>query len=286
MSSPRLLVIEGNTAASCAEQIAAGGTASGEGYAELLRKLAPGATVDICRPADGEVALPAGLALEAYDGAAITGSSLHVYNGGPAVERQIALVRAVLAAGVPVFGSCWGLQVLTVAAGGSVRKNPKGREIIYGRGIRLNAAGRAHPMYAGKTDVFDAMTFHLDEVERLAPGTTVLASNAPSEVQALELRFGAAVAWAVQYHPEYPPREVAAIVRRSGINLVHEGFFTDTKALARCAAELDALDHGDKPLAQRHQIDGAVLDRHVRVREVANWIERCVLPLRTQNGRE
>jgi hypothetical protein len=75
-------------------------------------------------------------------------------------------------------------------------------------------------------------------------------------------------------------------VRRSGINLVHEGFFTDTKALARCAAELDALDHGDKPLAQRHQIDGAVLDRHVRVREVANWIERCVLPLRTQNGRE
>jgi GMP synthase (glutamine-hydrolysing) len=123
MSSPRLLVIEGNTAASCAEQIAAGGTASGEGYAELLRKLAPGATVDICRPADGEVALPAGLALEAYDGAAITGSSLHVYNGGPAVERQIALVRAVLAAGVPVFGSCWGLQVLTVAAGGSVRNH-------------------------------------------------------------------------------------------------------------------------------------------------------------------
>jgi GMP synthase (glutamine-hydrolysing) len=179
------------------------------------------------------------------------------------------------------------LQVLTVAAGGSVRKNPKGREIVYGRAIRLNAAGRAHPMYTGKTDLFDAMTFHLDEVETLAPGTTVLAENAVSAVQALELRSGTSVAWAVQYHPEYPPREVAAIVRRSGINLVHEGFFTDTKVLARCAAELDALDRNpsDKPLAQRHRIDGAVLDKTMRVREIANWIEHCLLPTRARRGR-
>ena len=44
-----------------------------------------------------------------------------------------------------MFGSCWGLQVITAAAGGSVRKNPKGREIGFGRGIRLTEAGRKHP---------------------------------------------------------------------------------------------------------------------------------------------
>ena len=287
MSSPRLLVIEGNTAASRAEQIAAGGVASGEGYAELLRELLPGAAVDVCYPADGAVALPAGITLEAYDGAAITGSAMHVYNGGPAVDRQIDLVRAMLGIGMPVFGSCWGLQVLTAAAGGSIRKNPKGREIVYGRGIRLNAAGRAHPMYAGKGEVFDAMTFHLDEVETLAPGTTVLAANAVSAVQALELRCGTAVAWAVQYHPEYPLREVAAIVRRSGINLVNEGFFPDTGALTGYAAELDALDRdpGDTALASRHRIDGAVLDKPARVRELANWIEHRVLPTCSQRTR-
>jgi len=287
MSSPRLLVIEGNSAASRAEQIAAGGVASGHGYADLLRELVSGATVDICYPADGIVVLPPGLTLSGYDGAAITGSALHVYDGGPTVQRQIELARAVLATGMPVFGSCWGLQVLTAAAGGTVRKNPRGREIVYGRSIRLNASGRAHPMYVGKADVFDAMTFHLDEVETVAPGTTVLATNATSAVQAVELRCGAAVAWAVQYHPEYPLREVAAIVRRAGANLIREGFFADTDALTRYAAELDALDRdpNDKALAAHHGIDGAVLDKPMRVRELANWVAQRVLPTRSQRGR-
>jgi GMP synthase (glutamine-hydrolysing) len=287
MSSPRLLVIEGNSAQSRAEQIAAGGVASGRAYADLLHELLPVAAVDICYPADGAVTLPPGAAIESYDGVAITGSALHVYEGGAAVDRQVELVRSVLAAAVPVFGSCWGLQVLTAAAGGTVRANPKGREIVFGRGIRLNPAGRAHPMYAGKADVFDAMTFHLDEVATTAPGTTVLASNATSAVQAVEIRNGASVAWAVQYHPEYPQREVAAIVRRAGINLVEEGFFSDLDGLERYARELDALDRdpGDKALAWRHGVDGAVLDKRMRVREIANWIEQCVLPTRAQRGR-
>ncbi|MPZ57449.1 MAG: type 1 glutamine amidotransferase [Rhizobiales bacterium] len=287
MSSTRLLVIDGNTAKSRALQIAAGGVASGQGYADLLRELLPGAAIDICYPADSEMALPLDMAIEAYDGTAITGSALHVYDGGPAVERQIELVKAVLRTGVPVFGSCWGLQVLTAAAGGTVRKNPKGREAVYGRGIHLNVSGRAHPMYAGKAEVFDAITFHLDEVETVAPGTIVLAANAVSAVQAMELRVGKSVAWAVQYHPEYSPREVAAIVRRTGIKLVGEGVFTDTDALTRCTSELDALDRNpdDRTLASRHRIDGTILDKPMRVREVANWIEHQVKPTRSQRGR-
>ena len=149
-----------------------------KGYSDLLRELLPGAIVDICYPGDPAATLPDGEALEGYDGIAITGSSLHVYDGGPEVMRQIDLVRAALGTGTPLFGSCWGLQVITAAAGGSVRKNPKGREIGFGRGIRLTEAGRKHPMYVGKLDVFNAPTVHLDEVEALPPGTTVLATNA------------------------------------------------------------------------------------------------------------
>jgi GMP synthase (glutamine-hydrolysing) len=287
MTSPRLLVIEGNNAVSRAEQIAAGGVASGLGYAAALRDFAPDATIDICYPADGPVTLPSRVTLDAYDGATITGSALHVYDGGPAVDRQIDLVRAVLAAGIPVFGSCWGLQVLTAAAGGAVRANPKGREIVYGRAIRLNAAGRRHPMYAGKADVFDAMTFHLDEVGTLAPGTTVLASNATSAVQAAEIHIGQTIAWAVQYHPEYPQKEVAAIVRRAGETLIDEGFFSTIDDIRRYADELDALDRdpANPTLAARHGIDGAVLDKGMRLREIGNWIEHCVRPGRTRRGR-
>src|ERR1022692_3867933 len=152
MPSPRLLVIEGNSPQSLAEHIAVGGTAAHLGYSNLLRELIPGAIVDTCHPGDPGATLPEGESLAGYDGIAITGSSLHVYDGGPSVMRQIELVRAALTTGTPLFGSCWGLQVITAAAGGRVRKNPKGREIGFGRGIRLTEAGRKHPMYVGKLD--------------------------------------------------------------------------------------------------------------------------------------
>ena len=287
MPSPHLLVIEGNSPQTTAEHVAVGGTAASKGYSDLLRELLPGAVVDICYPGDPTASLPEGSSLEGYDGITITGSSLHVYNGGPEVMRQIDLVRTALKTGTPLFGSCWGLQVITAAAGGSVRKNPKGRELGFGRGIRLTEAGRKHPMYAGKLDVFNAPTVHLDEVETLAPGTTVLATNAVSDVQSAEIRTNGSTAWAVQYHPEYPLREVAAIVRRIGTRLIEEGFFADAADIKTFSHDLDTLDRdpGCKRLAWRHGISKNVLDKKLRVGEVANWIEFQVFPTRVKRGR-
>jgi len=287
MPSPRLLVIEGNSPQTMAEHVAAGGIPASRGYAELLRELLPGATVDICYPGDLAASLPNGETLEGYDGIAITGSGLHVYNGGPEVVRQIDLVRAALATGTPVFGSCWGLQVIAAATGGNVRKNPKGREIGFGRGIRLTEAGRKHPMYVGKLDVFNAPTVHLDEVDALPPGATVLASNAVSAVQAAEIRINGAVAWGVQYHPEYPLRELAAIVRRIGTRLIGEGFFDDEHGVHGFAKDLDTLDRDPecKRLSWLHGISQNVLNKKRRTSEVANWVEFQVLPTRVKRGR-
>ena len=270
-----------------AEHLAVGGVPASQGYANLLRELLPMAQVDVCYPADVTAQLPAGQALEGYDGIAITGSSLHVYNDGPEVTRQIDLVRSALGTGTPVFGSCWGLQIITTAIGGAVRKNPKGREIGFGRGIRLTEAGRKHPMYVGKLDVFNAPTVHLDEVETLPAGATVLSSNAVSQVQAVEFRTPASTAWGVQYHPEYPLRELAAIVRRIGTRLIGEGFFADETDMKEFARDLDALDRDPacKRLSWRHGISQNVLDKKLRVSEVANWVEYQVLPMRVKRGR-
>jgi GMP synthase (glutamine-hydrolysing) len=287
MPSPRLLVIEGNSPQTMAEHLAAGGTPASKGYSDLLRELLPGASVDTCYPGDPGATLPEGEALAGYDGIAITGSSLHIYNGGPEVMRQVDLVRASLNTGTPIFGSCWGLQVITAAAGGVVRRNPKGREIGFGRGIRLTEAGRKHPMYVGKLDVFNAPTVHLDEIETLPAGATVLATNAMSSVQAAEIRTNGSVAWAVQYHPEYPLRELAAIVRRIGTRLIGEGFFADEAGVKGFEGDLDALDRDPecKRLAWLHGISRNVLDKKLRVSEVANWIEFQVLPMRVKRGR-
>jgi GMP synthase (glutamine-hydrolysing) len=287
MPAPRLLVLEGNTPEARDAQVAAGGTVASQGYVALLQDLLPNAVVDVCFPADAGVNLPDGQALEGYDGVAITGSSLHVYEGGPAVMQQVELAKAVLKANTPVFGSCWGLQVLTVAAGGVVRRNPKGREVGFGRSITLTEAGRKHPMYNGKHNVFNAPTVHLDEVETLAPGTTVLATNVVSDVQSAEIRCNGAVAWGVQYHPEYALREVATIVRRIGKRLINEGFFQDEADINIFAGDLDVLDANpaEKRLSWRYGISKNVLDKKLRTGEIANWIEYQVLPTRAKRGR-
>ena len=283
---PRLLVCEGNTAELRAKQVTAGGQIMSDGYADLLRSLLPGAVVDICYPADPGANLPIG-GLEGYDGVAITGSALNVYDRGPTIDPQIELAREVLKSKTPLFGSCWGLQVITVAAGGVVRANPKGRELGVGRKITLTPAGRDHPMYQGKDSVFDAVTVHLDEVEILAPGTTVLAMNAQSDVQAAEINVDGATAWGVQYHPEFTLGDMAAIFRRYGSRLMREGFFADAPARDAYVADLETLDRepDNKSLAWRYGLDASVLDPRVRTIELANWIEHQVLPARAGRGR-
>ena len=142
-------------------------------------------------------------------------------------------------------------------------------------------------MYAGKAATFDAVTVHLDEVETLAPGTTVLATNAQSGVQAAEIRLDGAVAWGVQYHPEFSLADIAVIIRRYGSQLIREGFFADIAARDAYTADLEMLgrEPDDKPIAWRYGIDDTVLDARVRTTEIANWITHQVLPARARRGR-
>lgn len=285
--SLRLLVVEGNTASDRARHAGARGKTPSQAYADVLKAIAPDATVDICMPADPGANLPDAGGLEGYDGVALTGSSMHVYHMTPEITQQIDLARSIFASGTPVFGSCWGLQILTTAAGGTVRRNPKGREMGYARSIVPNEAGRRHALLAGRPVAFDAPAVHLDEVETMAPGTTLLASNAMSEVQAVEINHAGGTAWAVQYHPEFSFGEVAAIAGALGDQLVNEGFFEDAQEVARWRADLAQLEANplDKPVAWRLGFDHELTDKQLRERELHNWISAMVRPVKSRRGR-
>ena len=285
MATPRILVIDGNVAQIRARQQAALGYDSGSGYARVLEGLLPGLRCDVIRPADGPAPLPAGMSLASYDGATMTGSALNIYHGGAPVERQIEVAGAVLAAGVPFFGSCWGLQVAVTAAGGAVRANPRGREFGFARRIQLNDAGRSHPLFAGKPAVFEAATIHKDEVAALPAGATVLATNEMG-LQAATFSFRGGAFWGVQYHPEYDYLDIAAAAERYGATLVEEKMFSDLAALHAFAAELRALQAAPQngPLLWKHGLGPAITDPALRLAEIRNWLERQVLPRCARHG--
>lgn len=273
-----LLVIDGNRAATRDQQVAAGGQSSGEGYVRALEELAP-VSCDIVRPADGEVRLSPGSGLASYDGVAITGSALNIYDGGAHIERQVELTRAVFAAGVPIFGSCWGLQLAVQAAGGRVQRNPLGREFGFARRIELNDAGRRHPMFTGKPAVFEAITVHRDSIAEVPAGARVLASN-DLGVQALEVLHGRGRCWGVQYHPEYSFSEIAATTLRYGATLIEEHLFTDRAELEAFVADLHELMRNphDLRLTWKHGLGAGLQQGELRLAELRNWLEQEVLP--------
>lgn len=287
MTALRLLVIEGNTAEARARHAAAAGATASEAYAGVLRSLAPDASVDICFAADPGAAVPDSDGLTAYDGVTITGSALNIWRAEDAAMRQVELARAVFAARVPFFGSCWGLQVAAVAAGGEVRINPKGREAGISRKITLTEAGRSHPMHWGRPLAFDAPTVHLDEVAVLPPDTVVTATSAATTVQAAEIRYAGGVFWGVQYHPEYTLYDIAATFRRYGGRLVEEGFYRAPEEVQAHAAAYEALhrDAKRRDIAWRLGLDADLLDERMRLSEIANWISDSVRPGKARRGR-
>ena len=277
MTGARILIVDGNVAEIRARQVAALGYDSGTGYARILHRLEPSLRTDIIAAADG-AALAEGVSLESYDGVTMTGSALNIYNGGAPVTRQIDLAKAVFAAGVPFFGSCWGLQVAVTAAGGEVRANPRGREFGFARRILLSEAGREHPLFAGKPTTFEAPTVHRDEIASLPPGASLLAVN-DFGVQAASFNAGRGTFWGVQYHPEYDYRDIAAVAERYGETLVKEGMFSDVSALAAFAGELRALETNpsDATLLWKHGLGPAMRDQALRLLEIRNWLNVNVL---------
>jgi GMP synthase (glutamine-hydrolysing) len=283
----RFLVVEGNTREGREAHRSSYGLTPSESYSAVLQGLMPDLVCDIALPADEGANLPDPSGLESYDGVFLTGSALHAYQVEPAVTRQIELARAAFRSRTPVFGSCWGIQMGALAAGGDVAANPAGREVGFARKIVRNEAGRAHPLLAGRPESFDAPAIHLDIVSTLPGDVTVLASNAVSAVQAAEIRHEGGVMWGVQYHPEYSLRELSAILGRRASLLIREGMFADEDDHARYVRELRQLhdDPARRDLAWRLGLDEDILVPDRRLTELRNFVSHCVLPERSRRGR-
>lgn len=281
------LVVEGNTTPARAAYKDGFGQMPSESYAATVATIAGDVRCDIAFPADEGANLPDAVGIGDYDGVFVTGSALNIWKMEAASLRQIDLMRAIYSAGVPAFGSCWGLQLGTVAAGGDVGPNALGRELGFARDIALTDKGRTHPLLAGRPAAFTAPAIHLDIVVTPPADAIVLAGNALTPVQAAEIRSGQGTFWGVQYHPEFSLKELGSIIHRNPAGLAREGFGRDAADLAAYADDLlllhDDPSRGD--LAWRFGIDAQVLDADLRTVEIANFIAHKVRPEKSRRGR-
>ncbi len=278
--TPRILLVEGNLRARC-ELVESHGTLSAGGrYEKSLKDVCPGVHIDKVFGAEVNEKLPTGSDLASYDGIVIGGSGLHAYHDDLSVTRQIDLVREIFKTGVPILGSCWGLQIAVIAAGGIVARCHNDREVGIARKITLTAEGLGHPMFQGKTAVFDSPCIHLDEVTHVPTGAVVLAGNNHSVIQALSFSVSGTDFWGVQYHPEFDLFHMARLSTLYTDIMIEGGFYRTVEEGQALAADMETLhanpDRYD--LAWKLGVDSDVLDDDVRTLEIRNWIERKVIP--------
>jgi GMP synthase (glutamine-hydrolysing) len=263
------------------------GRSSGETYEALLAKIVPQARWSRLQPVDGHSTHPPSVDLDQYDAVFLTGSPLHLYEETPESRRVVEFMRSVFASGTPSFGSCAGLQVATVAAGGEVRPMKDRREAGFARRIAPTEAGRTHPLLCGRPPAFDAPAIHTDEVGRLPSGAILLAANATTQVQAAEITCHCGTFWGVQYHPEISLYEVAAALRRQTGDLVEHGLADGRSAVERHAELVEELHEQPdrRDLAWQLGLDRQVTDPVLRTAEIRNFVEHLVLPTRSRRGR-
>ena len=279
----KILIVDSAPAASQAALARHGGAGHSANYAAALRLHAAGIVdgLDCFTLSAGDhETLPQGLDFADFHGIVWTGSPLNAYDGSALVQHQIDIARAAFDSGVPGFGSCWGMQVMSTALGGRVHLHPKGYEFGLARQITVNAAGQSHPIYQGKPVVFDALCSHQDEVCTLPPGAINLAGNDHTANQAMICEDGTRSFWGVQYHPEYDLNQMAALFSRAAKRMVGDGFVRHPDEARSLAEDFRALhqDPDRRDVAWRYGIGPDVSDRSRHGTELANWLRVKVAP--------
>lgn len=130
----------------------------------------------------------------------------------------LPLIRAAVAAGVPVLGICRGFQEMNVALGGTLYQKlhatgrfrehredktaPLAERYSHGHPVRILAGGRLEQIWPGTEPVY-VNSLHEQGVRDLAPGLRVEAVAEDGLIEAFSLTEAPAFTLAVQWHPEW-----------------------------------------------------------------------------------
>lgn len=141
----------------------------------------------------GGAAFPA---LDDFDGYMLSGSEKGVYDDTPWMEPLRAFLRAARDRRKPMFGICFGHQIMADAFGGRAEKADKGF-VIGARRYEID----------GETVAAHAV--HQDQVTQVPPGAEVTGSAPYCPVAALAYDFPAR---SIQFHPEYPSELIGVAI--------------------------------------------------------------------------
>ncbi len=258
----KLLIVEGNNEETRIERGDFGITLYHLLFQKLVQNVVPSAQIDIAFPTDVDKPLPTHKKLKEYDGILWTGSSLSVLDANPFVQRQLSFAEDTFKTGVPIYGSCWGLQVATVVAGGTVENSANGLEFGLTEPIQLTELGTQSPFFKGRKNAYQALCIHFDEIAKLPENTKILATNSHSNIQAMSFNYKNSSFFGVQYHPEFSCQDMALITSFLGSKLVASGYFVND----------GEVNDFYKQLSNKKHLPPEITNYQLHKQEIINWL--------------
>lgn len=155
--------------------------------------------------------------LSSFDGLLLSGSEYGVYDNRPWDGPLRALLMETKAAGKPIYGICFGHQIMADTFGGKAEKSEIG-----------NVVGARQFDFEDRS--VDAHVWHKDQVTQIPPDARVTSTAGHCPVGALEYDFPAA---SIQFHPEYTGPQLRELFRRGQ---GQAGFLTPEEAVAAIAS--------------------------------------------------
>ena len=122
-----------------------------------------------------------------FDGVIVSGSEKGVYDDCEWMQPLKEYLQSLMQARVPIFGICFGHQVMAEAFGGKAEESSHGFVV----GVQK---------YTENDDSYSAYAMHRDQVVQVPESATVTASSSYCPIAALSYEFPAR---SVQFHPEF-----------------------------------------------------------------------------------
>ncbi len=147
--------------------------------------------------------------LSLYDGYIVTGSPASVNSGEAWIQSEMEIVRELIDLKKPVFGACFGHQLIAKVLGSTVINNPTGWE--FGT-VHTHVVNQPNWMQDDSDRAIKQWAMyaaHSEQVAELPPGATLLCQNAQCAIGG----FGMGnTVFTTQYHPEITAEFIAALV--------------------------------------------------------------------------
>lgn len=179
--------------------------------------------------------------IAAYDGVMITGSPSSVNDPAPWIARLEDLVRDIVAQGLPLFGACFGHQIIAKALGATIQ-----RREVWGHGL-IDITRTARAEWSGPGDTIALYGSHIEQVASLPTGAQRLFASPDCPIAGFAI--GGTV-FTIQHHPE-----------------MTEGFFADlVEELADYVGE-------DATNTARNSLKNGVAARAEFAEEIASFFE-------------